>query len=164
MNDTSFTVDIDDPADIRAKRETAEREVFRWQARVAKLTRVATDAEVVDAKIESAPTDESAVPTKAPGAMQELVVGVIMRDGEMQAKDVTRILREDGYDLESVNVSNALWYAAEKAGRIRRIGHGRYAPPSVAAVALDGTTITSSSRIGDGASLRPAITGRLGEL
>jgi hypothetical protein len=148
MNETpSFTVDLDDPGDIKVKRETAEREVeaherelLRWQVRVAKLRRVEPDTEeiepdaeiltqIVDTDTHTYTTDADETPAKAvaPG-MQELVVGVIQRDGEMQAKDVTGTLREEGYEVDTVSVSNALWYAAEKSKRIRRVGHGRYAP------------------------------------
>lgn len=134
----SLQVDLADPEDIRSKLPQAEqrlagmenalaeqeREIERWRRLVGVLRSVSGTSQGG-----SGPVPETGPPPK-PGHMQELVVATINRFGrEIRSRDVRELLKQEGHDVTGDSVSNALWYAAERLGTIRRgEGRGVYAP------------------------------------
>jgi hypothetical protein len=129
-------VNIADPEDVRAKlaeaeaqQEAAERARNYWSHAAERLRLLAGDAtpEVPLSAAVSMNGPQSI--EKGPGHVQDLIIDVIERQIDpVRAKDVTAILHREGHDISSDSVSNALWYAAEKSGRILRVGRGLYAP------------------------------------
>ena len=130
-------VNVADPQDVRSKLADAEsrladveREREHWTQLVARLRVIAGEADESTPALLPAPSDEEQPPAEKlpPGHMQELVVDVIEdHDDPLRARDVTAILREEGHEVSADSVSNALWYASEKAHRIVRVGRGLYA-------------------------------------
>jgi len=143
-----LVIDFSDRDDIRAKLPAAckrlneleeglrvhTQEVEDWREIVSVLTRRA-ELPAPNGTVEHAPEkgEADSRSTGSRGAQPlDLVVEVVNRERrEIRAKDVRDILREEGHDLSSDAVSNALFYAAKRAKppRLKQApGRGFYAP------------------------------------
>lgn len=139
MEPISLKVDIADAQDVRAKLAEAEAWLAEHEQKRDQLVRLVTRLQAISDDA-STPEHPRALPAPSirrqeeqrrpsPGRIQELVVEVVNRQmRHVRAKDVTNVLRQEGHDVGTDTVSNALWYAAEKADLIQRVERGSYAP------------------------------------
>jgi hypothetical protein len=169
----SLTVDLADPASIRAKLPEAEKtladleralelrqqELARWRDLVSVLRALAPDGPATSAE------RPVATPTPEPSRLsplQALVIGVVNRENrKIKAKQVAEILQAEGHDVSGDSVSNTLWVAAEKIDPppIKRAGHGFYAPliynePGMTAAEMAGN---GAAGVGTGALIVHAL-------
>jgi hypothetical protein len=154
-----FTVDFDDPADMRAKiqrandnadkadRVLAEVEPLRaysakWRAR-AKAVESQMPPETIEPQ--SSGSLSKATPTHRPdpdegseSTVVSLAVGVVNREmRKIRAKDVVTILQHEGHTFKPDAVRNSLYYAANRAKLIKAApGRGMYAPLGYTEAAL----------------------------
>jgi hypothetical protein len=142
---SSLTVDLADPASIRAKLPEAEKtlkdleqeleeqmlQIERWRGLVEVLHSLVPAEAEPPAQLQPPQADEPGSTHLSP--MQALVIEVVNREvRKIRAKTVTRTLQSEGHDVTGDAVANALWYSAEKLEPkpIQRAGHGMYAPLS----------------------------------
>jgi hypothetical protein len=134
----SLTVDLADPSSILAKLPEAEEtlaqmqleleerqsEIIRWRDLVALMQALAAEPHKAGSLVAAEPAHQLT-------DLQALVVGVVNREvRKIRAKEVTEVLRAEGYAISGDSVSNTLWHVAEKLSPkpIQRIGRGFYAP------------------------------------
>jgi hypothetical protein len=145
-----FVIDLNDPADLAAKRDEAvaivgrmqaelrgiqelEHRIAQWQARADFLTSQLpeTPAPSTDLAAHAASNGNGGESNRErQGRLLELVVEVVNRAiRPIKAKEVHTLLTRDGHDLVPGSVSNALHYAAHGAKKIKpAAGRGMYAP------------------------------------
>lgn len=138
--------DFSDRADMRAKLPAAQKRLTELEAALREQTREVEDwREIVALLMRRADqgSASSSVPEVPKGPWNlppreaqplDLVVEVVNRDRrKIRSKDVAHILRQEGHDLVNNVVSNALFYAANRADPPRvvganELGRGFYAP------------------------------------
>lgn len=179
----SLPVDLADRNDIRDKLPLAERilqememavreqvaELESWRELVGVLrARVGATAQPpvltppstrpaspAAAQERSDPTGD---PTPGRAQLQEVVVNALNRVGKpTRSRDLRDILAEEGHELSTESVSNALWYAAERLRTIVKVRRGIYAPlislpedgPVNDAAALESAATTAQGSLSD---------------
>ncbi len=186
MDYGTLMVNVADPDDVRGKLGEArlklseiDAERLYWTDLVRRLEVLAGDeqpsglapsqngravipsAAPVEGRGERAPSSDK----PAPGHMQELVVGIIQREGkELRAKEVTKILQGEGHDVNGDKVRNALWYAAERSGVIERLGRGTYATHAYVEAATKPSAVELAASVAAGAGTGALLAHGLGML
>lgn len=120
----SFRVDFADFEDVRARLPEA-KEILRNMEDELKIWKDLVS--LMCKRIgEQSPTASNGQGKR----MQGMVIDALTREGRpIKSRDLHKMLVEEGHsDITLENVSNALWYAAERLGTVRKVSRGVYAP------------------------------------
>lgn len=106
--------------------------VQEWENKVAALVTLAGNPDDPSVDQEAPAVPEAHGEDGQAGSMQVLVIEVLEREPrKLRSRDVRDLLLAEGHDVTADSVSNALYYAATQAKKIRKLNErGWYAPLS----------------------------------
>jgi hypothetical protein len=128
-------IDLADPADIRAKlpRIQAILEFKRQAANAAvrdleNFHLLAERLEIIAGVRDEPPKSDSARKRKSAPAQDAVVAAINRSKQPVNPVAVYEMLKADGFPVKNPNAVNSALYAAANNGRIKKHGHGLYAP------------------------------------
>jgi len=136
MDREQFIVDVMDPDDVRAKLEDARNRLRDREAELAALRdleQLVNKWRLIVKNLESLlpeTTTTNGQPRSRSAPASDLAAEVVNREmRKIRSRDVHATLVDEGHNLTPNQVSNALFYAANKAQKIKvALGRGMYAP------------------------------------